>query len=232
MPVPPKNETGRRGGVSTQLRHKFPVKSLTHHVTRNKYLAPPIHPCYYSRNMDEELPSLDPKVVIGRQPPLPDANIRTRDYNHLFTPELGNRILDHYIAGASLLKISQQEGMPSYTTLLRWVHEKKDYATLFESARRLRAIHMEEKALAVADEVLDTEDKDRAAVSRLRLDVYKWAAEVADSQRYGRKTTVEGNPDKPITFTIVTGVPQKQVEEKIIEAEVVSQEEVTSATVS
>lgn len=135
---------------------------------------------------------------------------KNKEAIQLYKPELAEKILNLYISGMSLNTISKQPEMPCYATLLRWIQNRSDFREEFEAARKARAVHLEEMALRAAEEAEQLDGKDRAALGRLKFDAYKWGAEVNDSQRFGKKTTVEGNPDRPITFTVVTGVPQKQ----------------------
>ena len=157
-------------------------------------------------------------------------------YLQFYKPEICDKLLAYYVEGNSLLKISKMEGMPGYATIMRWLRDHPDFKKQYDNARELRAIHYEEKALEAAE---DAKWKDDTPAQRLKFDAYKWAAEVHDGTRYGKKTTVQGDPNKPITFTVVTGVPAsehiapieldergvvKQVEQEIVEAELVEPE--------
>ncbi len=125
----------------------------------------------------------------------------------LYTPELADTILGLYVEGMSLQNICQLEGMPTYGTVLRWLKDSTKFVDGLEGARRARAIHFEEKALGIAD-VKGPIDKDFVAGERLKFDVYKWGAEVGDPTRFGKKVTVGGDPNQPIVFKVITGVPE------------------------
>lgn len=122
-----------------------------------------------------------------------------------YSPELGSLILDLYVQGASLHQISELDEMPSYTTILRWARSSDKFKGEFENARLARALHLEERALALADEAGN--DPDLIPSRRFKFDVFKWAAEVGDPSRYGKKVTVGGDASRPIVFRVVTGVP-------------------------
>lgn len=160
-----------------------------------------------------------------------------KHYLQFYKPEVCDKILALYVEGNSLYKIADMEGMPAYNTMLKWLKDRPEFKKQYDTARELRAIHFEEKALEAAERATC---KDDTPSQRLKFDAYKWAAEVHDGARYGKKTTVQGDPNKPITFTVVTGVPAsehikpveldergivKQVEEEIVEAELVEPEQ-------
>lgn len=118
-----------------------------------------------------------------------------------FSLEKVDLVLDLYVDGSSLAQICKLPEMPSYNTLLRWLRDRPECSERFEAARAARAIHLEEKALAIADNVTD------ASADRLRFDILKWGAEVGDPQKYGKKVTIEGGK-RPVVFQIKTGVPE------------------------
>lgn len=121
-----------------------------------------------------------------------------------YTPELRDLILEFYTQGHSLLRISEMPEMPCYSTILRWVRDSERMRAEFEGARFARALDLEEKALAIAENRID---KDDAAGERLRFDIFRWGAEVGNPAQYGKKVTVGGDASRPIIFQVVTGVP-------------------------
>lgn len=154
-----------------------------------------------------QAPAPQPKLYVSADPSAPAVVPQTladRRYNHLYSPDLAERILDRYISGTSLHKLAQDPGMPSYATLLRWVKDHPEFAPEFEKARLLRAVHFEEKAIQAAESATSPQD---TPAERLRYDAYRWAAEVSDGARYGKKVTHSGDPDRPIIFQVTTGVP-------------------------
>lgn len=132
-----------------------------------------------------------------------------RSVHQFFSTRMSERILDMYISGESLNKISKIEGFPAYGTILRWIKEKPEFRENFEEARKIRALHFEEMARDAAETSEDIDGKDRAAIARLRYDAYKWSAEVSDAERYGKKSaenTGQGN----IQIIVNTGVPTNE----------------------
>jgi hypothetical protein len=138
--------------------------------------------------------------------------VAQREPSQFYSGALADEIHDLYVGGMSLHKIAQVEGMPSYGSILRWYKENQDFRQLIDTARSLRAIYHEERALEVAE---NADSKDDVPAARLKFDAHVWAAEVNDPAKYGKKTTVQGNPDRPIVFQISTGVPDNDTAKTI-----------------
>lgn len=158
----------------------------------------------------EEEPQPEPvsghPVVINSDGQIVDTPLAAREVSIFYTPELAERIYDMYVGGMSLHAISCEDGLPSYGSILRWFKEKAEFRELIENGRALRALHHEEEALRHAESAFD---KDDVPAARLKFDAHVWAAEVNDPSRYGKKTTVQGDPNRPIVFQISTGVPER-----------------------
>jgi len=120
------------------------------------------------------------------------------------TLEMQAAIEDYYASGLSLHAIAAMDGMPSYGMILRWVKEDAGLRQALEGARVVRALHFEEEALRAAEAAID---KDDVPAARLKFDGYVWGAKVNNPDRYGNKTQLSGDPDRPLTFNISTGVP-------------------------
>lgn len=120
----------------------------------------------------------------------------------LYTADLSKRITNLYSQGYSLEKICKQAEMPTFNTLFIWMREHKEFRDAINAVREVRALSFEDKAISTAE---DATGKDS---DRLKFDAYKWGAEVNDPGRYGKRTVLEGNKDKPLTFIIATGFPE------------------------
>jgi len=131
----------------------------------------------------------------------------------LYSFEKATAIADLYVEGTSINNISKLDNYPCYATILRWMNDSDEFREMMERARRVRAFNFEEKLLDIAEKAPDIH-KDYVQGHKLSAEIYKWAAEVNDASRYGRKTTIEGNPDKPITFNIITGFPDLTPEQR------------------
>ena len=116
-----------------------------------------------------------------------------------FTENLAKRIAENYAEGKSLAAISRLAEMPAYSTLLRWVKENSVLRAALEGVRQVRALHFEDRALEVCEEATGKD------ADRLKFEGNKWAAEVNDPARYGKKVTHSGDASNPITIQVITG---------------------------
>lgn len=117
----------------------------------------------------------------------------------LYTVDLGKRICDQVAQGKSLRAISAQSEMPSYNALLRWSKEHPELSKMLRAVREARARHFEDAAIEAA-EAAEGKDADR-----LKVDTYKWAAEVNDPVTYGKKLAHSGEVKGGFTINVVTG---------------------------
>lgn len=116
-----------------------------------------------------------------------------------FTPELAVRIIDAHIQGQTLRKIAEDlPGMPDYRTLLRWSKEVQAFREALYGLRDVRAFHYEQMCIEAA-EAAQGKDADR-----LKVETYRWAAEVNDPTRYGPKRA-SGGGDGNVQVIINTG---------------------------
>jgi hypothetical protein len=137
-----------------------------------------------------------------------------------YTPEIAARIADHYVSGLSLKKISEQDGMPCYSTILRWHHEYREFQKMIENAAITRARHFEEVALEAG---LSFPDKNDEPGARLAFNASVWAAGVNDPGKYGKKTQISGDAKNPVIIQVVTGVSPPDHTPKDIKGDVVFQ---------
>lgn len=131
-------------------------------------------------------------------------------YEH-YSDELGEAIAAYYSEGMSLHAISRVTGMPAYATLLKWVKNNGVFRDKLDGARIARALHFESKAIDEADAATDAKD---TPAQRLKYDAAVWAASVNDPERYGKRTTIQGDMSRPLQFVIMTGVPAPSEDQK------------------
>lgn len=117
-----------------------------------------------------------------------------------FSPNVVERIADLYAQNMSLYRISQQAEMPAYQTLLRWVKKHPELREALDAVRTTRALVYEDKALQVAEEACGKD------ADRIKLEAYRWAAEVNDPARYGKKG-VQTTESRPTVIIVQTGFP-------------------------
>lgn len=136
---------------------------------------------------------------------------RTKTAAQYYTPELADKILGWYIEGNTMAAIARKSEMPAYSTLINWARTHDEFRRKLQAAREVRALHFEDAALEAGTE---RPSKDDVPGARLAFDAYKWAAEVNDPSRYGKKTTISGDSEKPLTFIIHTGFPELTPEQR------------------
>lgn len=129
--------------------------------------------------------------------------IRPEKTRVFYTEDLAERISELYMDGMSLRKIADETGMPALTTIRGWIRDNARFREIMKSSRIARGLELEDDA---RDAVMAA-DEDNVSAQRLKFDYFKWAAEMNDPATYGKKATISGDPDRPLTFIIRTGVP-------------------------
>lgn len=126
-----------------------------------------------------------------------------------FNPATCERICELISTGNSLRSICEKPGMPTMTTVLRWLadDDKAEFRGQYVRAREAQADFMAEDILAIADEECTmvradkhgTKDDDgdgntevvfdptAVARNRLRVDARKWLAAKMAPKKYGDK---------------------------------------------
>jgi len=119
----------------------------------------------------------------------------------VFSEALADAICEALADGRSLRSICLDDGMPSQTTIFRWLADER-YSVFREQYTRAR----EAQADALFDECLDIADDgandymadgeyngDAVARSRLRIDTRKWMAGKLRPKKYGDKQEIDLN---------------------------------------
>lgn len=141
-----------------------------------------------------------------------------------FSPEVFTAICERIAAGESLRAICADEGMPSKTSVMRWLDEPEHQSLRdqYARARERQADTFAEEVVEIADEectmiradkhgsgkpgsdgdeVGDLEvvfDTTAVARNRLRVDARKWAASKLAPKKYGDRLTHAGDAEAPI----------------------------------
>lgn len=112
-------------------------------------------------------------------------NGRPSDY----LPEVAADICSLLADGESLRKVCECRGMPSKTSVFRWLAEHKEFGDQYAKATETRADAIFEEMFDIADSVAD----EAAAVvkARLRIDTRKWALARMNPKKYGDKVSQE-----------------------------------------
>lgn len=143
-----------------------------------------------------------------------------------FTQEKADIICERIAGGESLRSICQDEGMPSFSAVMRWLGDESNstFRNQYARAREAQADFMTEDILSIADEECtmvraekhssrdddgngNTEvifDATAVARNRLRVDARKWLASKLAPKKYGDKVQQEvtGPDGGPVNHSI------------------------------
>ena len=116
-----------------------------------------------------------------------------------YTPELGAKICEELAKDRSLVKICEDEGMPSTTTVYRWRREHRDFRDNYARAR-------EDQGHTVADQMSDIRamllaGEIDAATATAMAGMIKWESGKRAAKDFGdvqtmRHTGADGGPIK------------------------------------
>jgi hypothetical protein len=121
-----------------------------------------------------------------------------------YSPEAVLEICRRMELGESLRQICATPGMPSRTTVMRWLEAQPEFRESYARARERLVEFWADEIIEIAD---DTEkdfvdrkvDHENINRSRLRVDARKWLMSKLAPRKYGDKiaATVSGDPDNP-----------------------------------
>lgn len=123
-----------------------------------------------------------------------------------YSADIARAVTDLYAEGHSVAKISAMEGMPAVASIYRWRRDNADFREALNAARESRAFSAEE-AIAELAEKAEGLHKDDVAGHRLAFDAHSWRAGVNDPEKYGKRTTIQGDQSRPIIFNVVSHIP-------------------------
>ena len=104
----------------------------------------------------------------------------------LAVSEVRAKILEGIIDGKSLRTIAAEDGMPSVSTIMRWLQDDEEWREQYARAREAGDDAMAEDIQAIADRTdLDANDK------RIRVDARKWLLSKRQPKKYGDATTIK-----------------------------------------
>ncbi|EEV3164189.1 TPA: ubiquitin carboxyl-hydrolase [Escherichia coli] len=106
-----------------------------------------------------------------------------------YMPEVANDICALLSSGESLRKVCERPGMPSKTSVFRWLAEHQEFRDQYAKATETRADSIFEEIFEIADDVIP--DAAEVAKARLRVDTRKWALARMNPRKYGEKVTNE-----------------------------------------
>ena len=132
----------------------------------------------------------------------------------IFSVESADTICARLAAGEPLSRICRDDGMPSLTTVYKWLRESEEFAKNYARAREDQADTLADETLEISDDGTNdwmaSNDPDNPGYklngehvqrSKLRVDARKWAAAHLRPKKYGDLKQVElSGPDgAPLT---------------------------------
>lgn len=141
-----------------------------------------------------------------------------------YTDGVASIILERIADGESLKAICEDEGMPSKSTVFKWLSENDTFSDMYVRAREIQADALFDDILTIADdgrndwmERKDAEDENMGwrengealQRSRLRIDARKWMAAKLRPKKYGERMQTDldlTNSDGSLAALIMAGV--------------------------
>jgi hypothetical protein len=137
-----------------------------------------------SRKAQETLASQS----LGRQANNIVENIKPTGRPSSYTEETGKRICEFLINGNAITPEKlQEEGLPSVTTIFRWLMKHEGFRKDYAHAREIQAHIYADQTITIADTATD------AAIARVQIDARKWHASHTNPKVWGDTQRVDIN---------------------------------------
>lgn len=106
-----------------------------------------------------------------------------------YSNEMAEKICEKIANGRSLRSICAEDGMPTTSTVCKWLIENKEFSEQYARAREKQADYFAEEIIEIADSA----EAESAAVSKakLQIDARKWAASKIAPKKYGDKQEID-----------------------------------------
>lgn len=113
------------------------------------------------------------------------------------TTDVKANILEALADGQSLRSVCRERGMPSISTVMRWLSADAEWREQYTRAREAGDDAMAEDIQAIADDgELDPNDR------RIRIDARKWLLGKRQPKKYGDKIGLTDGDGGPLTVVI------------------------------
>lgn len=142
-----------------------------------------------------------------------------------YTDELGLQICTRLADGESLRAICETEGMPSKSTVLKWVLDgnHKDFTDQYAKAREIQAEVLADEIIQISDttqlgiinklgpdgEVIETRQEDMLGHRRLQVDSRKWYLSKVLPKKFGDTTKLnlaDADGEKLAVSLVINGL--------------------------
>ena len=118
-----------------------------------------------------------------------------------------NIICQFVMEGKTLKEIGKIKGMPPAHTIYYWIRKYPEFKQELEVAKELRAEHFHDKAIEVAEK----SKKNTILQDKLKVNTYKWAAQVNNPKNFSGKPPEQKENNRPIAIVINTGIERDDV---------------------
>ena len=102
-----------------------------------------------------------------------------------YTPEVADEICDKIVKGKSLVRICEEDHMPSPSTVYLWLRKHEEFSENYTRAKEDQADGFADEIIKIADHHEDTQK------AKLQIDTRKWVASKFKPKKYGDKQTLE-----------------------------------------
>ncbi|WP_315928880.1 terminase small subunit protein [Mesorhizobium sp. SP-1A] len=139
-----------------------------------------------------------------------------------FTEEIADTICERLAEGESLRSICRDEGMPSTSSVCRWLAAREGFREQYARARELQADALFDEAQDIANTLVEgvktkvTSDGktevtrgDMIEHRRLQVDVRKWMVGKLAPKKYGDKLALTDADGRPLTVNVVQRAERK-----------------------
>lgn len=99
------------------------------------------------------------------------------------TEENAEKILGRLILGESLVSICEDETIPDYSTVIRWIQDDEEFRKMYQRAREMQAHYQEHRAIKL---VMDA-TPETAHLAKVQFDALKWQMARLNPKVYGDK---------------------------------------------
>lgn len=131
-----------------------------------------------------------------------------------YSVEIGRKICARIVEGKSLRQICEAAGMPTKTTVMRWLADDRrpDFRDQYARAREAQMESLADEIMEIADDSRNdfidrvskdgktterTFDPENVQRSRLRIEARKWLMSKLAPKKYGDKLDLEINDKRP-----------------------------------
>lgn len=138
-----------------------------------------------------------------------DSGEYVRSKEPPFSWALVDIVCQRIVNGELITHILKDDGMPSYSTWIRWKSEYEGIEGMQKAARAARAEYAHDRILEIAEERPGSMTE--ASHMKTAIEAYKWSAEKADRGTFGTTSKVEIDQRVATVVRIETGVPDREV---------------------